>query len=103
MTDDRGLRCPRCHCTDLRNTGGTVLHYRSKIRYRVCRHCGQRVRTRETILNAPESPDARADVPVSEESDGTIPECGVVIFAPSAALPDDEANVSRHRHRRRQC
>lgn len=45
----KGLRCPKCHCTDLR-----VLWVRgemdgSKVRKRICRNCGKGVLTRETV------------------------------------------------------
>jgi DNA-directed RNA polymerase subunit RPC12/RpoP len=44
-----GLRCPKCNCPDLRawvtrNKGET------RSRVRICRHCGHRVLTKETII-----------------------------------------------------
>lgn len=93
---DKGLHCPRCHCRDLRNTGGTVAGVRSKIRYRVCRNCGQRVRTKETILNAPETPS----VPVSEDSEQPGKENGVLVFPARGAHSENESHGHRRRNRR---
>ena len=46
----RGLKCPRCGCRMFR-TATTVPLAGQVRRYRVCRHCGRRIRTRETIDN----------------------------------------------------
>lgn len=57
-----GIRCPKCRCADLRDparwTPGDVPEWEVRKtvrvphairRYRVCRNCGRRVRTREVI------------------------------------------------------
>jgi len=59
MTDQeasKGLQCPRCGCRDLLDASGrpwpvthTITMLRSIRRYRICRHCGAKVRTKETI------------------------------------------------------
>lgn len=46
----KGLRCPKCHGTDLRLGWIKGELDGSKTRSRVCRNCGKRVLTRETIL-----------------------------------------------------
>jgi len=61
----KGLICPRCGCSDFRNEDGspddiaqpvrpweTVSTIKGKNyirRYKSCRYCGKRVRTKETI------------------------------------------------------
>jgi DNA-directed RNA polymerase subunit RPC12/RpoP len=50
--DDRHLVCPRCNCADLRAYRTIQLAARV-LRYRVCRHCGHKILTRqnpETIV-----------------------------------------------------
>ena len=51
-----GIRCPRCGCADWRDESGRPWDITHTVnlcghvrRYRVCRYCGQRVRTREAI------------------------------------------------------
>jgi len=46
----KGLRCPQCHCTDLRVSWVRGNLDGSRTRARVCRNCGQRVRTLETAV-----------------------------------------------------
>jgi hypothetical protein len=43
-----GILCPRCGCPDLR-VYRTSRRERSRVRVRICRHCGRRVQTREQI------------------------------------------------------
>jgi len=43
-----GIICPKCGCRDWRVTN-TIVHNGSIIRYRVCRNCGRKVRTKERI------------------------------------------------------
>lgn len=47
---DPGLECPSCGCRDLR-----VYYTRQRpshiMRVRLCRHCGRRIVTRETLAN----------------------------------------------------
>ncbi len=54
----RGLRCPKCGCADFYDEDGrpygfdtiTTVPLPGAIRrYKICRHCGKRVRTREVI------------------------------------------------------
>lgn len=63
-----GIRCPKCGCADLREADGTRglrAEHKGKVgfwkivktvkipgavrRYRICRHCGKRVRTKEVL------------------------------------------------------
>jgi transcriptional regulator NrdR family protein len=44
-----GLRCPKCHCADLR-AWSTRDYGSTRNRVRICRHCGHRVLTKETIV-----------------------------------------------------
>ena len=59
-TDDgkknRGLKCPRCGCSDFRAEDGRPFDCVKTVnipgairRYKICRHCGKRVRTKETL------------------------------------------------------
>lgn len=43
-----GLACPDCGCKDFR-AANTVRIAGGIRRYKVCRHCGRRIRTREKI------------------------------------------------------
>jgi len=47
----KGLICPRCGCRDLRPWKVINISHQSGFirRYRVCRHCGHIIRTREFI------------------------------------------------------
>lgn len=47
-TEQAGLQCPRCGCRHL-EVQYTERGNRCRVRIRVCRHCGTRVRTREQI------------------------------------------------------
>lgn len=50
-TDEKielGIRCPKCGCRDLL-TGNTIKQLGRIIRYRICRYCGKRIRTKEKI------------------------------------------------------
>ncbi|NIP26657.1 MAG: hypothetical protein GWN94_19800 [Phycisphaerae bacterium] len=51
-----GLKCPKCGCADFRTEDGrpwktvtTVPIPGAVRRYKICRHCGKRIRTKETI------------------------------------------------------
>jgi len=51
-----GIRCPNCHCQDLLDDETRPMHVVKTVRgkgfirrYRYCRHCGRRVRTREAL------------------------------------------------------
>lgn len=51
-----GLKCPTCGCQDFRGSDGRPWNVTRTMpipngvrRYRTCRHCGTKVRTRETI------------------------------------------------------
>jgi len=51
-----GIKCPKCGCADFRDDAGRpwqtvkTVHVPGAIRrYKVCRHCGHRIRTKETI------------------------------------------------------
>ena len=51
-----GLVCPKCGCADWRDEAGrpwqttkTVNMPGAVRRYKICRHCGRRVRTKEII------------------------------------------------------
>ena len=53
---NKGLKCTRCGCADFRTEDGrpfdtvtTILIPGAIRRYKICRHCGKRIRTRETI------------------------------------------------------
>ena len=46
--DDAGLKCPACGCRDLRVSYKRSARAAFK-RVRICRHCGKRIPTRETI------------------------------------------------------
>ena len=48
MTIATGLKCPKCGCRDFR-TVKTVRLSGQVRRRRVCRYCGQAVRTKEVI------------------------------------------------------
>jgi transcriptional regulator NrdR family protein len=43
-----GICCPRCGCADLK-TSHTIKQPGGVKRYRVCRHCGTRLVTREKV------------------------------------------------------
>ena len=52
----KGLKCPRCGCADFRAEDGRPFDTVKTVnipgairRYKICRWCGKRVRTRETI------------------------------------------------------
>lgn len=51
----RGIECPKCGCRDLR-VNGTVRQVNFITRYRVCRNCGTKLRTREFIEKAEQKP-----------------------------------------------
>lgn len=44
---DKGIQCPRCGCRDL-HVANTIMQLGRVIRYRQCRHCGKRIRTKES-------------------------------------------------------
>lgn len=46
--DDDGMHCPQCNCADLR-AYYTRRETKRVRRVRICRHCGTRVQTFETI------------------------------------------------------
>ena len=55
-TKGNGLRCPNCGCPDLFTVDGRpwIVVKTERIpgairRYRICRYCGRRIRTREHI------------------------------------------------------
>lgn len=41
--------CPDCGCQDFRVTNSLHWEAGQKRRYRVCRHCGYKIRTREVL------------------------------------------------------
>lgn len=52
----KGLQCPVCGCKDILDQDGrpwttsrTIKLHRMIRRYRICRNCGKRIRTREVI------------------------------------------------------
>jgi len=52
----KGIACPKCGCRDFRDDQGrpwqtikTVPIPGAVRRYKICRHCGRRVRTKEVI------------------------------------------------------
>jgi DNA-directed RNA polymerase subunit RPC12/RpoP len=45
---EKGIRCPACGCRDL-HVVNTIVQLGRIIRYRQCRHCGKRIRTKERI------------------------------------------------------
>lgn len=45
--EDKGLRCPTCHCRDLRVYRTVRLRGDRIRRVRICRHCGRRMVTTE--------------------------------------------------------
>ena len=52
--EEPGIRCPRCHCRDLRDIRAPQVIKTEKKpgfvrRYRRCRHCGKVIRTREQL------------------------------------------------------
>lgn len=54
--DVQGIRCPKCGCADFRDEDGRpwdvikVVRIPGAIRrYKICRYCGFRVRTKEII------------------------------------------------------
>jgi hypothetical protein len=50
-TRDNGVRCPKCHCRDLRTIGGTHRHFATSTRKkRRCRHCLYEFWTLEQIV-----------------------------------------------------
>jgi transcriptional regulator NrdR family protein len=61
MADANGLRCPKCDCADLRvyytrrRPGGRIR------RSRICRACGARVISTETITNTCDDDGRRKD------------------------------------------
>ena len=44
-----GIICPKCGCRDWRVMDSVALPNGNIRRYRVCRHCGKRIRTIERI------------------------------------------------------
>jgi transcriptional regulator NrdR family protein len=50
--DDLGIRCPRCGCRHFYTTNTEPLRDGRIRRRKVCRHCGRKVVTFETILAA---------------------------------------------------
>lgn len=46
--DLTGIKCGRCGCADLR-VAKTIRGEDHITRYRVCRHCGRQMRTRERL------------------------------------------------------
>jgi len=51
-----GLKCPNCGCEDFRDEEGrpwdtvkTIPIFGAIRRYKICRYCGKKVRTKETI------------------------------------------------------
>lgn len=51
-----GLKCPICGCNDFRTEDGRPFDTVKTVnipgairRYKICRHCGKRVRTKETL------------------------------------------------------
>lgn len=51
MTDDQGIRCPRCNCPRSEVTHTRKKWGRVTIRYRICRFCRARFRTSERLIN----------------------------------------------------
>lgn len=56
MGTNLGIRCPKCGCADFRDEEGRPWEVTNVVkipgatrRYKNCRHCGHRVRTKETI------------------------------------------------------
>jgi len=47
--DNKGLRCPKCGCGHFETDKTVPIPGRRIRRYKVCRYCGRRVRTTETI------------------------------------------------------
>lgn len=45
---DNGIKCPVCHCHDMR-CYRTIRNQDKIVRIRVCRHCGKRVVTHESL------------------------------------------------------
>jgi len=52
----KGLKCPRCGCNDFRTEDGrpwdtvkTVNIFGAVRRYKICRYCGKRIRTKEVV------------------------------------------------------
>jgi len=69
-----GIRCPRCGCADLRGYDGRPWRTVKTLpipgairRYRICRNCGRRVRTREIIDNSAE--------PGQQNETDSVPTC----------------------------
>lgn len=50
--DEPGIRCPRCGCRHFYTTNTEPLRDGRIRRRKVCRHCGRKVVTFETILAA---------------------------------------------------
>lgn len=48
-SENSGVCCPRCGCRHLLAERGPHRTGQYSFRYRKCRHCGQRVRTKEVI------------------------------------------------------
>lgn len=47
--NSRGLRCPACGCGHFETEKTVDIPGRRRRRYKICRHCGRRVRTVEVI------------------------------------------------------
>lgn len=59
-TEQKGLRCPKCGCCDLR-VRYSELKPQKRQRVRYCRACGRRVVTHEKIIGQPPaSPDEKS-------------------------------------------
>lgn len=49
-TDGSGLICKECGCRDFRVVNSYLFQDDSKLRRRQCRHCGNIVKTVETVM-----------------------------------------------------
>jgi transcriptional regulator NrdR family protein len=54
--DNRGICCPRCGCRHFYTTHTEPLRDGRVRRRKVCRHCGRKMLTFETVVGATQSP-----------------------------------------------
>jgi len=52
--DDEGIKCPNCECRHCPVVKTKPWHNKTRMRQRVCRHCGRRFSTRERVMGTPD-------------------------------------------------